>query len=56
MEPLDGAEIEAIQEAAERAAEQAWNIRQNPNPHAIGTEAHEIWAFAFRQAFARENH
>jgi hypothetical protein len=49
--------IEEIWEEAEVAALHAWGPggRSKSNPYAPGTEEAEIWACAFRNAYAREN-
>lgn len=52
---LTDEEIERIHDEAEAAAESCWYVGQGRNPYPEGSERAEIWSFAFRQAYAREN-
>ncbi len=59
MDELDDSEIDAIQEDAADAALHAWGPLGSPicrpNPYSESDARHEVWAFAFRQAYASEN-
>lgn len=52
---VDDAEIEEIAEQAVEAAIHAPHIAIVVNPYAGDRERSEIWAAAFRQAYATEN-
>jgi hypothetical protein len=48
-------EIERIHQEAEEAAERAMSFGQARNPYPVGSDAHDIWAHAYRNHYAREN-
>ena len=54
-DPDDG-EIERIHEEAAEAARSSWLGNVKPNPYPSDSERAEIWDFAFRNAWAQDNH
>lgn len=47
--------IDEIHDEAAEAAANSWSINSVKNPYPISSEEAEIWAFAFRSAYALEN-
>lgn len=48
-------EIERVREEAQEAALHHHPRKTTWNPYEPGTEAHDIWDYAFRNAYAQEN-
>jgi hypothetical protein len=58
MSELSDEQIDAIWEDATEAARDAWGpagLHSRRNPHPFDSDAAEIWACAFRNAYAHEN-
>ena len=55
MVELEDHEIDTIHEAAREAAVGAMAFTSVCNPHPPEHPAHEIWDYAYRNAYAREN-
>lgn len=54
----DDAEIEEIHEAAALAAVDGWGpagVMSHGNPYPRGSERADIWDYAYRNAYARQN-
>jgi hypothetical protein len=56
MSELTDEDIEAIHEAAEKAAQESSPYRPHVNPHPVGSIEADIWDFAYRQALAEDWH